>query len=280
MIKTEVVNPVVADHFRAVRSGLSDLDLWLGSLVRLQSPSYTNDPNLVGLGDGVFTAADWTATRRKGAKIFGTDGSQYDSNEKYLKHIFGAESANVVAAVSLAKSFDFGRYRSIFEIGCGDMAQAFIISRLFPNVRYVATDLDSYVIGRCASLTLLDGIEKRVVDINSENEEWLPGDVDLLTSWGVDYALSDHQLVSLLRLIGNRKIPYLMCSATAVGPVKHLMRQFARRQIARKAKAGRLRTQGWNRSLRQFRLLGHKAGVRMYSLGRFGYFFTSLFVPK
>lgn len=262
-----------------VRSALGDLDMWFGSLLALETPSYTDDPNVLRTGQGVFSAAEWGVTRRKGADVFGTDGTQYDTDQKYLRHVFGTESTNVIGAILLAKLFDFQRYKSILEIGCGDMAQAFVIHHLHPNIAYTATDLDSYIIERCSTLKLLDGIEKRVLDIAASGDEVALDRFDLLMSWGVDYALDDDQFIGLLRMIRHANVPYLMCSATALGPVKYVAHWLTQKNKSRLLEEGKLRVQGRNRSARRFQRLAQAAGVKARVLGRFGYFFALLFEP-
>lgn len=193
---------------------MSEVEPWTGYLASLKAPGYADDPNVVGAGEGVFTAEDWTRTRQRGLASLGTDGTQFDSNEKYLRYILGTEGINVIGAIALAQAYDFSPYRSIYEIGCGDMAQAYVLHRLYPEVRYVATDLDPYVIERCSRLSVLDGIQKGVVDVLSVQDGTPPfAGFDLLMSWGMEYALDDEQLLRLMRMARESRVPYLMCSA-------------------------------------------------------------------
>ena len=259
---------------------LAEIEPWSGWLISARTRSYTDDPNTVGVGSGVYTAEDWTRTRSRGLATHGTDGTQFDSDQSYLRYVFAVETPNVIGALTLARAFDFGRYRSIFELGAGDMAQAFVLHRLHPSVRYVATDLDPYIVERCGRLPLLEGIEKRVLDVRAIDATAPPfSGFDLLTSWGMDYALDDAELVRLLRSAGDCGIPYLLCSATTIGLVKYLQDLVTLPRKKSLSEARRLRMHGWRRSIRRFKRLGAEAGMSMRVIGRFGYFFCVLFNP-
>lgn len=259
---------------------LSEIDPWTGWLVSLRTPGYSSDPNIVARGEGVYTAEDWSVTRRQGVPALGTDGTQFDSNENYLRYVFGTEGINVVGAISLAQSFDFSRYRSIFEIGCGDMAQAYVIHCLHPRIRYVATDLDPYIIERCAQLSVLEGIDKKVLDVLAISEGRAPfADFDLLVSWGMEYALDDTQLMALFHKVREYSIPYLMCSATTTGIGKYLRYLLRTPQRLRLLRTRQMRMSGWERSPLRFYRLARRAGLRMKVIGRFGYHFCMLIEP-
>jgi hypothetical protein len=257
-----------------------EIEPWTGWLASLKVPGYSDDPNVVGVADGVYTAEDWSNTRRKGLESFGTDGTQFDTDEKYLRYIFGSEGMNVVAAITLAKAFDFGRYRSIYEIGCGDMAQAYVLKRLNPSTRYVATDLDPYVIDRCSQLPALRGIEKGVLNVLTMDQTTPPfAGFDLLMSWGMEYALDDTQLSGLLQTVERQRIPYLMCSATVMGLGKYARYLLLSSRHKRLLRQQRVRLSGWERSVLHFSRLARGAGLRMRVVGRFGYHFCMLYEP-
>lgn len=259
---------------------VTEIEPWTGWLASMRVPGYSDDPNVVSRGEGVYTAEDWSITRQKGLASFGTDGTQFDSDDNYLRYIFGPEAMNVIGALSLSKSFDFSAYRSIYEIGCGDMAQAYVIHRLYPQIRYVATDLDPYVIQRCSRLSCLSGIEKYSLDVLSVASDAVPfAGFELLMSWGMEYALDDGQLLRLMQLAADKRVPYLMCSATATGLGKYLRYLLNTPKRRRLLRERRIRFSGWERSLLRFRALSRKGGLRMQPLGRFGYHFCMLFSP-
>lgn len=261
----------------AIRNTLSELDAWSGSLFDLQCPGYMENLDNSGASTSVLTAEDWGRARKRGTPSWG-DGTEFDSDVRYLQYIFSAESMNVIDALSLARAFDFARYKSILELGCGAMAQAYVMHHLHPKIRYVATDLDPYVIERCASLAALDGIEKRVLDVRSAGDKEIPyGDFDLVTSWGMEYALEDHQLTRLFGQIRGAGVSYLLCSATAVGLLKYFRYLLSARRQYSLLKQGRARLTGWQRSPRRLAYLGRSAGLNVRMIGRFGYHFCILF---
>ena len=215
----------------------------------------------------------------KVAKSRGTDGTEFDSDDDLPPVYLRCQSINLIGVLSLAKVFDFSRYHSIFEIGCGDMAQAYVIHHLNPHTRYVATDLDPYVIDRCAGLSVLKGIDMRVLDVLSIGNHECPfAGFDLLMSWGMEYALDDAQLLKLFCMVERAGIPYLMCSASTIGltPRGIIRDHMDARRNRTLIKQGKLRATGWLRSVGKFRRLAEEAGLEMRTLGRFGYHFCVL----
>ncbi|MFL6623372.1 MAG: hypothetical protein ACJ8NR_12335, partial [Sulfurifustis sp.] len=258
---------------RAAHRIAGEVEPWTGWLASFSLPGYTDDPRLVGRGNGVYSAEDWSTVRR--------EDLPWDSDETYLGYIFGREGINVIGAITLAGVFDFSRFRSIFEIGCGDMAQAYVIHRLHPAIRYVATDLDGSVIERCAKLSVLDGIEKRVLDVLAVAEGRAPfAGFDLLMSWGMEYALDDRQLLQLYAMARVHEVPYLLCSATTAGIGKYFRHLLQTRRRARGVRERRLRLTGWERSPLRFQRLARRVGLRVTVLGRFGYHFCMLLEPR
>jgi hypothetical protein len=262
---------------KGLKRAMADIEPLLGSYVCLTIPGYTDEPEVVALGTGVYTASDWSQLRKDGSPSFGTSGIEFEDDDKYLHYIFGLEGMNVVGAILLAKAFDFTRYQSVLEIGCGAMAQAYVLHKKFPHIRYLATDLDPFVIDRCAQLPILTGIEKKVLNVLSLNDVTLFDDVDLLMSWGMEYALNDDELLRLLTLVAQANIPYLMCSATTIGLLKYVLFLMRYPQRARLLAERRLRVTGWHRSVGKYRYLARAAGLKIQPLGRFGNHFCMLF---
>jgi hypothetical protein len=262
---------------RAVKNVYSEIEAWTGVPFSLEACKTTNNPNTVSAGKGVETAEDWTNTRRKGSAAQGTDGTYLDNDENYLRYILGVESINLIGVLSFARVFDFTRYRSIFEIGCGDMAQAYVIHQLDPKIRYVATDLDPYVIERCKKLSVLSGIDMRVLDVLTVPDTEIPfAGFDLLMSWGMEYALDDAQLLRLFRMVREAGVPYLQCSATTIGLIQYARHWMDTRRRQALIDQGKLRVSGWLRSIGKFRSLAKQAGLEIRLYGRFGYHFCVL----
>ena len=217
----------------------------------------------------------------RGAKIYGTDGSEHASDENYLSRGFGAESVKVVAALSLMDVFDLRSYKEILEIRCGDIIQALVIKHRYPNVAYLATDFDPYMIQQCAKLTPLNPIRKGVLDIMSlsVDDERLR-QFDLIISWGVDYTLQDNQLLRLLEAIQSSGASYLMCSGTLIGPAKFVYSLARTAKMNRLLRSGLVREQGWQRSIGRFRRFAKYAGMNVRILGMHGFYFCLLFESK
>jgi hypothetical protein len=262
---------------RNVKNAYSEVEPWTGALLSLEALSYSDNPNSVASGIGVETAEDWSNVRRKGWAALGTDGTHLANDENYIRHILGAESINLIGVLSLMKVFDFGRYRSIFEIGCGDMAQAYVIHQLYPKIRYLATDLDPHVIEHCSQLQVLAGVEKRTLNVLSIADDRAPFEgFDLLMSWGMEYALDDSQLIQLFRMVKRTRISYLMCSASTIGLIQYARQRLRDRKLQALVGERKLRMNGWRRSIGRFRALSREAGLDMQTLGRFGYHFCML----
>lgn len=263
-----------------LRRVAGEIDPLLGYLWSLRTPSYTADPSVLKSGTGALSAEEWSASRKTGSMIFGTNGRQYDSDASYYRHILGVEAKNTLGAISLAQTFDFGSFRSIFEIGCGDMAQAWVIHSLYPSLRYVATDLDPYIIESCDRINALRGIEKRVLDVRTLTESNLPFvGFDLLISWGVDYALEDSEITRLMTFVARNRCTYLMCSATTVGLIRLAGHLFAQSRNRRACRRQELRQQGWNRSVGYFRNVARRANMEFRLLGKHSQYFCYLFRP-
>jgi len=250
---------------------LRSVDPWTSKLLRLKIPTYTQDPNLVS-GDGIYKAEEWSLTRKKGAELYGTNGSQYDDDYNYLKYIFLIENMKVLSAISLSKHFDFAKYNRIFEIGCGDMSQALTIKNMFPDLQYVATDYDPYVINKCSNLPILRDIKKDVFDALNPNFDAIQ-DFDLFISWGVDYALEDEYLLNLLHHCKKQNIPFLICSPSVAGFTDLLS------HAVRKKQTQKFRMHGWSRSIKTFRDFSHKSGMSLKIIGKHGNYYCLLFNP-
>ena len=255
------------------------LDAWAGVPLRLRTALYTTDPVNLGSGNGVYDATEWSATRQKGNKSYGTDGTQYDSEEKYLQYAFGLESYRIVSAILLANRFNLADYGRVLELGCGDMVQSFVLKRRFPQLRLVATDYDPYVIERCGRLQVLDGIEKRVLDVLKIPDSDNPfADTDLIMSWGLDYAIDDDQFLDLLGIVKRAGVPYLMCSPTVAGPIKHGIHFLRKILVSRRlVEEKQLRMHGWQRTAGCFLKMAARARMQTTIVGQRGAYFCILF---
>ena len=256
-----------------LRSALVALDDRLQSAFSVKTPIYTRDPNVLA-GAGVYAASDWSRTRRS---IVGSgDGDCYASDARYLEYIRTTQADKMAAVTSLLGTFDFCRFGKIFEIGCGDMIQALHVTRACPNLHYVATDFDPYVIERCLALPVLAPLHKRVFDVINDSHEAFAG-FDLLVSWGVDAVLDDRQFTRLLESVKRQAIPYLMCSPTTAGPILRAHEWSSTRARRRELEEHQIRMHGWARSVAYFHRLARAAGLPVRRFGRHGIYACLLF---
>lgn len=237
-----------------------------GLVLKLSQPTFTVDPNTVKTGSGVYAAGEWSETRRKGHSIYGTDGTEYDSDQKFFRFMMRNEATKVHAALDLTARFDFGRYQSILELGAGAVIQGAIIKSRIDR-QYCASDYDPFVTEKVAKLSLVSGITTRVIDATRIGPDDLKG-FDLVVSWGLDYALDDDALVRLFRSCVAARLDYLMCSASTTTLLNFLVYRLRRRRIDARISRREMRAHGWSRSVALLRAKGREAGLPSEYLGK------------
>ena len=150
----------------------------------------------------------------------------------------------ILSANKLCDKFDFCDYSLVGDIGGVPFSQSYVIKTIFPSLKFVLTDYDS------------DSLVKHKVcpPLFGEDCDFAPSDVivddltvfrecDILTMWGVDYALNDTDLNRLFELVKKQKIPLLM--ATLDLDSGNRIRQFASELYGRVLQAfGRSRCHG------------------------------------
>ena len=263
-----------------IKSTLINIDSLWSTPFKLKADSYTNDPSLNLLsGTNVYKAEEWSLTRKKSAICGQMDGGIYDNNNNYLRYIFSLESFKVSSCIDLTNQFDFNQYKNVLEIGCGSMIQALIIKKRFMHLRYLATDFDPYIIDKCSKLSILDDIEKDILDVTNIDTETFPNDIDLLISYGVDYAIEDKYLLSLFSSAKEYSISYLMCSPSIIGILQYLNIKKNKSLYSKLLKEHKIRMHGWNRSIGYLKQLASKANMKINVIGKFGSYFCLLFEP-
>jgi hypothetical protein len=237
-----------------------------GFFSRIRSPAFVKE-DILTEGNGEYSRDEWSLTRSLGYRNAGPDSSDLDNDGKYLARIFQTQYRNMLSAQRLCNLYDFGRLQSCLEIGCGEMVQAFVISRLFPHLRYKATDFDPYVIEKCSRLELLSGIEKGTVDV----AELCAGDLrgfQLVLSWELIYALDEHKLARLFGAVGEAGIPMIAGTTQLTGPLRLAIRYFkgipANGDYSKEEGcSGGLRRHGWHHSLGYLDGLSRRSGLRL-----------------
>ncbi len=248
---------------------LISVDVLSGKYISVRQPAYILEDILEG--DGIYSQDEWALARSKGYRDAGMGSADLDSNAKYLTRMLSVNSRNTLAALRLCQSFDFDHYGSVLELGCGEMIQAFVIKSAYPHLRVMATDFDAYVIGKCAQLDLLGGVEKEVLDVAAIAPEMLEG-FGVVMSWDMNYALNDDILLKVLRAAKAANIPYLACSTQHIGVLRYLFRGLkgvvSRNSVDTNKQRDDviLRMHGWQTSVGYYQKLAKRAGMHLTSV--------------
>ena len=251
-----------------LRRQLINLDLWAGQSVALRLPAYIEE-RWSASRQGTYTAEEWSHARSAGYR--GNEAGQPLLNtEEGYRHQLATHNAPAVQTVKRpAATLDFRRYNSILEIGCVEMAQAYTLINLYPQLRYRATDFDPYVIEKCSGLPLLNGIEKSILDVSRLAAADLVG-FKLLVGWEIIYALDESLLQTVLTACRDAGVSFMAGTSQLLGPLRYLRRTWRdtgwglhRSVYQRLVNELRLRMHGWNPSLGHYQQQARKAGMTL-----------------
>ncbi|MEI8088790.1 MAG: hypothetical protein WCG63_04260 [Opitutaceae bacterium] len=251
-----------------LRRRLINLDLWAGRSIALKLPAYIEERWSLNR-EGAYTAEEWSHARSAGYRGNEAGRPLLDTEEGYRQQLATHNAPAAQAANRLAGTLDFQRYRTILEIGCGEIAQAYTLTNLFPHLRYRATDFDPFVIEKCLGLPLLNRIEKSVLDVSRIAASDLAG-FDLLAGWEIIYALDEPVLHTVLSVCHEAGVPFMAATSQLLGPIRYLRRTWSdtawglhgsayQRLVAKR----RLRMHGWNPSLGYYQRQAARAGMRL-----------------
>lgn len=247
---------------------LINLDLMAGRYIALRLPAYIEE-RWSAKQQGAYTAEEWSHARSAGYRGNATGNILLDTEKGYRQQLATYNAPAVHAARRFAATLDFKRYDSILEIGCGEMAQAFTITNLYPHLRYRATDFDPYVIEKCARLALLDRIEKGLLDVSRLSVHDL-AEFKLLVGWEIIYALDEPLLQTVFSACHDAKVPFMAATTQLLGPLRFLRRTwrdtawgFTRSTYQRLVAERRIRMHGWNPSLGYYQQQASKAGMKL-----------------
>jgi O-methyltransferase domain len=243
--------------------GLQRVDFLLQSYFCLTRELYVDDRDS-SPGAGMDTAEDWSRLRQVRTAPFADGADRYESDASYLRYLSTIHEGKVLSVLSLMKTFNFGSYGRILELGCGDMPQAYTICSKFPDISYSATDFDPKVIEKCARLPLLRGIRKSVLDVAHDDLSQLRNH-DLVMSWSLEFSLEDSQLIRLFAASKKHSVPYLLASHTTIGPVNCLSTALSSALRRKPAKGSRMRMLGRLRSAGELARLAKQAGMTLRS---------------
>jgi len=170
---------------------------------------YTTDQAAARAGTGVYSESEWGDARKR---IEFKDLAISPTMANYEALMAHSDTASKIASAELLlKRFDICKYRRLGDLGGNPYPQSWVISRSCPNLEFVLSDYDQQ---SNATLRAIPGYFAREVrDVDLKNG---PLDAfeqcDAVTMWGVDYALSDVELVRLYSWFSARKIDFLLCS--------------------------------------------------------------------
>ena len=245
-----------------VSAGLRQVDFLLQCRFCLVEPFFVEDP--AAAGAGIYTTEDWNRIRQHQTAPLGSHEDRYGSDVAYRRYLASIHQSKILSVQSLLRAFDFREYDRILELGCGDMPQAFVVSSQFPDIAYTATDFDPQVIASCTRLPLLSGISKFVFDVARDDLGVLQHH-DLAISWSLEFSLCDEQLVNLFAACRTYRVPYLLCTHTAIGPIGYLRRACSMKLQAKPVPGDGHRMIGWLRSAGEIARLARQAGMTLRS---------------
>lgn len=246
----------------SLRQLILNADNAVGFFLSLKLPAFIQETILLE-GTGPYTQQEWTRARQLGYREAGLDSSDLDEDAKYLARMFQTQYRNLISAKRLCQMIDFTKFESVLEIGCGEMVQAFVITALYPHLRYLASDIDPYIIRKCSRLPLLRNIEKRVLDVSTLSSKDLRG-TQLVLSWELFYALNDDRLLHLFHLLGEARISMLVSSTQLTGPLRAITRWIKGLPSDEQAKYREgFRMHGWHHSLGYYQCLAKRSGLKL-----------------
>lgn len=156
---------------------------------------YTRNIHSNKKGKGVFLSDEWANVRRLTFNFF------ENPNEKnYRLHSY-SELEKFTSAFNLCNFFDFSSFSKLGDIGGVPFFQASVIDDLYPHLSFLLTDYDYE---SCNSFKKFPRFSNHEIQsFNAKKDDYsIFNSCDILTMWGVDYALTD---LDLLRLFGYVK---------------------------------------------------------------------------
>lgn len=167
----------------------------------------SKDPNVMKTGDSVYQSSEWSYTRAKNFQFY---TNPTDSN--YFHMIF-QDADKILSTKKLCDKFDFSSVKKIGDIGGLPFSQSWTIHCLYPHLKFTLTDYDEESLNK--HLMCLP-MSREVCDIMrfdaKKDNLKIFSDCDLLTMWGVDYALADAELLDLLSLIKQENHTLLLAT--------------------------------------------------------------------
>ena len=168
---------------------------------------HTRDINTIKGGSGEYKASEWGDTRKKSLSFYSNPTLQ-----NYFYMIFG-DGGKIASASTLCEYFDFSKFTKLGDIGGVPFSQSWVIKTLFPHIKFVLTDYDRESLAKHSVCSPLRQEDCSFVHFDAISDDLsVFSDCDILTMWGVDYALQDLQLLRLIKLVELQKKPLLMAT--------------------------------------------------------------------
>jgi len=169
--------------------------------------AYTRDIQTIYTGSGIYEAYEWNLSRKTKHDFYTTP-----TYINYLKMIL-KDSTKISSTLEICKNFNFSKYNIICDIGGVPFIQAWVIGQLNPNLKFILTDYDSDSVKQHSLCPPLPGIECSFLTLNVITSDFSKfQDCDLVTMWGVDYALDDNTLIRLFNYLNQNNISMLMAT--------------------------------------------------------------------
>lgn len=168
---------------------------------------YTTDAISVKGGSGIYKESEWGLTREKSLGFYSNPTLQ-----NYFRLIF-RDQGKISSASILCENFDFSDFNKVGDIGGVPFSQAWAIRTIFPNLKFVLSDYDN---GSLAKFKACSPFEPKFCNFASfdaiADDFSIFDGCDLLTMWGVDYALQDVELLRLIKLVKSQEKTLLMAT--------------------------------------------------------------------
>jgi hypothetical protein len=168
-------------------------------------PFFTADINTVKKGKGVYDKKEWAHTRKLSDNFF------LEANELNFRICSYSELSKFNSAFNLCKNFNFSPFNKLGDIGGYPFFQASVIHDLNQHLQLVLTDYDVESCNRLKFFPRYSNFKIQNFDAKKDDNS-IFNNCDILTMWGVDYALSDEDLLRLFDYIKDSKKILLLAS--------------------------------------------------------------------
>ncbi len=168
---------------------------------------YTRDTNLVKKGSGVYKGSDWGLTRAIRFVFYSNSTLQ-----NYFHMIF-QDADKISSASLLCEKFDFSAFNKVGDIGGVPFSQSWVIKTIFPHLKFVLSDhdVDSLTKHKACPPFISEHCEFVSFDAIVDDLTVFD-DCDILTMWGVDYALQDIELLRFIKLVKSQEKSLLLAT--------------------------------------------------------------------